>query len=162
MQVDTALSTISSLATWHFEPQHLATKKLPPDIAFQFLGSSVLPQPPRKLNEAGHAEQSDSYRPAANSPSSLAASLTIGTSPIAKAPLRPSTSATSAIEMRISSATRRGVEAVTVNIVLLQPLIALIAGILILVVPRLLNYIVAIYLIIVGLAGLLPHAHLLR
>jgi Protein of unknown function (DUF3096) len=45
----------------------------------------------------------------------------------------------------------------TVNIVLLQPLIALIAGILILLVPRLLNYIVAIYLIIIGLAGLLPH-----
>lgn len=34
------------------------------------------------------------------------------------------------------------------------PLIALIAGILILVVPRLLNYIVAIYLIVVGLLGL--------
>ena len=33
------------------------------------------------------------------------------------------------------------------------PLIALIAGILILVVPRLLNYIVAIYLIIIGLLG---------
>jgi hypothetical protein len=45
----------------------------------------------------------------------------------------------------------------TINIVLLQPLIALIAGILILLVPRLLNYIVAIYLIIIGLAGLLPH-----
>jgi DUF3096 family protein len=45
----------------------------------------------------------------------------------------------------------------TVNIILLQPLIALIAGILILLVPRLLNYIVAIYLIIIGLAGLLPH-----
>jgi len=45
----------------------------------------------------------------------------------------------------------------TVNILLLQPLIALIAGILILLVPRLLNYIVAVYLIIVGLAGLLPH-----
>ena len=44
-----------------------------------------------------------------------------------------------------------------VNIVLLQPLIALIAGILILLVPRLLNYIVAIYLILIGLAGLLPH-----
>ena len=37
----------------------------------------------------------------------------------------------------------------------IQPLIALIAGILILVAPRLLNYIVAIYLIIVGLTGLL-------
>lgn len=36
----------------------------------------------------------------------------------------------------------------------LQPVIALIAGILILVVPRLLNYIVAIYLILVGIIGL--------
>jgi DUF3096 family protein len=34
------------------------------------------------------------------------------------------------------------------------PLVALVAGILILVVPRLLNYIVAIYLIIIGLMGL--------
>ena len=34
------------------------------------------------------------------------------------------------------------------------PLIALIAGILILIVPRLLNYIVALYLIIIGLLGL--------
>ncbi len=38
------------------------------------------------------------------------------------------------------------------------PIIALIAGVLILVMPRLLNYIVAIYLIIVGLLGLFgPH-----
>jgi hypothetical protein len=36
----------------------------------------------------------------------------------------------------------------------LGPLLSLIAGILILVVPRLLNYIVAIYLILVGLVGL--------
>ena len=35
----------------------------------------------------------------------------------------------------------------------LSPLISLIAGILILVVPRLLNFIVAIYLIIIGLVG---------
>ena len=35
------------------------------------------------------------------------------------------------------------------------PLIALIAGLLILVMPRLLNYIVALYLIIIGLLGLL-------
>ena len=34
------------------------------------------------------------------------------------------------------------------------PLISLIAGILILVVPRLLNFIVAIYLILIGLLGL--------
>jgi hypothetical protein len=40
--------------------------------------------------------------------------------------------------------------------VALQPLIALIAGILILLSPRLLNYIVAIYLIVVGVIGLLP------
>ena len=38
----------------------------------------------------------------------------------------------------------------------LTPLISLIAGILILIVPRLLNYIVAIYLIIIGLVGLFP------
>lgn len=37
-------------------------------------------------------------------------------------------------------------------------LIALIAGILILIQPRLLNYIVAIYLIIVGVLGLTHHA----
>jgi hypothetical protein len=43
-----------------------------------------------------------------------------------------------------------------VNVVL-QPLVALIAGILILLIPRLLNFIVAIYLIIIGLVGLLPH-----
>lgn len=36
----------------------------------------------------------------------------------------------------------------------LIPVLSLIAGILILVVPRLLNYVVAIYLILAGLAGL--------
>jgi len=34
------------------------------------------------------------------------------------------------------------------------PLVSLLAGILILVMPRLLNYIVAIYLIVIGLIGL--------
>jgi hypothetical protein len=49
----------------------------------------------------------------------------------------------------------------TMNIhIALQPLIALIAGILILIMPRLLNYVVAIYLIIIGLIGLLPLLHL--
>lgn len=43
----------------------------------------------------------------------------------------------------------------TINIVSLQPIIALIAGILILLVPRLLNYIVAVYLIVIGIMGLL-------
>ena len=37
------------------------------------------------------------------------------------------------------------------------PLVALIAGVLILIMPRLLNFIVAIYLIIVGITGLWPH-----
>ena len=37
----------------------------------------------------------------------------------------------------------------------LAPIVALLAGILILVMPRLLNYIVAIYLILTGLLGLL-------
>ena len=45
----------------------------------------------------------------------------------------------------------------TIDIVALQPLIALIAGILILLVPRILNYIVAIYLIIIGIVGLWSH-----
>ncbi|MER0238839.1 DUF3096 domain-containing protein [Fulvimarina sp. MAC8] len=38
----------------------------------------------------------------------------------------------------------------------LQPLVALIAGVLILIMPRLLSYIVALYLIFVGLTGLFP------
>jgi hypothetical protein len=42
----------------------------------------------------------------------------------------------------------------------LGPLMALIAGILILVMPRLLNFIVAIYLIVIGLVGLFG-SHLL-
>jgi Protein of unknown function (DUF3096) len=41
-----------------------------------------------------------------------------------------------------------------VGIAHLQPVVALVAGIFILVVPRLLNYIVAGYLILIGLLGL--------
>ena len=37
----------------------------------------------------------------------------------------------------------------------LQPLVSLVAGILILVMPKLLNYIVAVYLIVIGVLGLL-------
>jgi hypothetical protein len=36
----------------------------------------------------------------------------------------------------------------------IQPIVALLAGVLILLMPRLLNYIVAIYLIVVGITGL--------
>ncbi|HLA20131.1 MAG TPA: DUF3096 domain-containing protein [Pseudolabrys sp.] len=41
-----------------------------------------------------------------------------------------------------------------IGIAHLQPVVALVAGILILVIPRLLNIIVAIYLILVGVLGL--------
>jgi hypothetical protein len=43
------------------------------------------------------------------------------------------------------------------DIVSIQPLIALVFGILILILPRILNYLVAIYLILIGLMGLWPH-----
>ena len=44
--------------------------------------------------------------------------------------------------------------AVTIRFTTFSPFIALLAGILILLMPRLLNYIVAIYLILVGLIGI--------
>jgi hypothetical protein len=44
-----------------------------------------------------------------------------------------------------------------IDIITIQPIIALVFGILILVLPRILNYLVAIYLILVGLVGLFPH-----
>lgn len=44
-----------------------------------------------------------------------------------------------------------------IDVVTLQPLAALIFEILILVIPRLLNYLIAIYLIVIGLTGLWPH-----
>jgi hypothetical protein len=42
----------------------------------------------------------------------------------------------------------------TISIMQLQPIVSLIAGILILIMPHLLNYIVAIFLIISGILGL--------
>ena len=39
----------------------------------------------------------------------------------------------------------------------LQPIVALIAGIVILIFPRILNYVVALYLIVIGLLGLFPN-----
>jgi Protein of unknown function (DUF3096) len=42
----------------------------------------------------------------------------------------------------------------TLTVAHLSPLVSLIAGILILLMPRLLNYIVAFYLIFIGLVGL--------
>jgi hypothetical protein len=51
-----------------------------------------------------------------------------------------------------------------IDIVAIQPLIALIFGILILILPRILNYLVALYLILIGLMGLWPHlfSHIAR
>jgi Protein of unknown function (DUF3096) len=45
----------------------------------------------------------------------------------------------------------------TLNAMMLQPIVSLIAGVLILLVPRILNLVVAIYLIFVGVMGLWPH-----
>ncbi len=45
----------------------------------------------------------------------------------------------------------------TIDIVILPPLLALLAGVAILIWPRLLNYIVAFYLILVGVVGLVGH-----
>jgi hypothetical protein len=44
----------------------------------------------------------------------------------------------------------------------LGPLISLIAGVLILIMPRLLNYIVAVYLIAIGIIGLFGPIHIAR
>ena len=50
----------------------------------------------------------------------------------------------------------------TITIAHIQPLVALIAGILILIIPRLLNYIVALYLIMVGIIGLNGIYHFIK
>jgi hypothetical protein len=50
----------------------------------------------------------------------------------------------------------------TLTVAHVTPLVALIAGILILIMPRLLNYIVAIYLILVGVIGLNSIHHFIR
>ena len=56
------------------------------------------------------------------------------------------------IALPLLAQTRGGV--VTIHYALAGPFIALIAGILILIVPRILNYVVAIYLILIGLIGI--------
>lgn len=44
-----------------------------------------------------------------------------------------------------------------ISLNMIEPLVALLAGILILVQPRLASYLIAIYLIVVGVLGLLPY-----
>ena len=50
----------------------------------------------------------------------------------------------------------------TITTAHITPLVALVGGILILLIPRLLNYIVAIYLILVGLMGINSIHHFIR
>ena len=42
----------------------------------------------------------------------------------------------------------------TISIGHLQPIVSIIAGVLILLVPRILNYVIAVYLILIGILGL--------
>jgi Protein of unknown function (DUF3096) len=55
---------------------------------------------------------------------------------------------------RAAGATLRRKNNMNLTVVSIGPVVALVAGILILIMPRLLNYIVAIYLIIIGVLGL--------
>jgi hypothetical protein len=59
--------------------------------------------------------------------------------------------------VRCNTQTPTAGEPMHIDIIMIQPLIALLFGILILILPRLLNYLIAIYLIFIGLVGLFPH-----
>jgi hypothetical protein len=50
-----------------------------------------------------------------------------------------------------------GDSSMTISLIVLQPLVALIAGLLILLIPRVVHVIVGIYLVAIGALGLLPH-----
>jgi hypothetical protein len=64
--------------------------------------------------------------------------------------------------VQTSSVAARKEFEMTITIAHIQPLIALVAGVLILLVPRLLNYVVALYLIVVGLVGLNAIHHFIK
>ena len=66
--------------------------------------------------------------------------------------MRPGTGFT-----RCNQRTQSGEAPMHLDIITIQPLVALLFGILILILPRLLNYLIAIYLIFIGLVGLFPH-----
>jgi hypothetical protein len=61
-------------------------------------------------------------------------------------------------QARRAGGDKQGACAMIADILNFQPLIALLAGLMILLVPRALNYVVAFYLILVGIAGMWPHA----
>jgi threonine/homoserine efflux transporter RhtA len=76
---------------------------------------------------------------------------------------RPCTTAGASASQRASQRQNGKNQEKTMNITLsLAPLVSLLAGILILIVPRLLNYIVALYLIIIGVIGLTGDIHILK
>jgi hypothetical protein len=66
--------------------------------------------------------------------------------------LRGTVTATTPFHYRIEQGTT-----MVIGIAHLQPIVALVAGILILIIPRLLNIIVAVYLIFIGVIGLFPN-----
>jgi len=55
----------------------------------------------------------------------------------------------------LEASRQRAERSMQIDLIAIQPIVALIAGILILIIPRLLNFIVAIYLIFIGVMGLL-------
>jgi Protein of unknown function (DUF3096) len=86
------------------------------------------------------------------------AAAAIGASIVRKAAPRSETARlwiTGAAAAFAYNAIRRS-RAMTIHITAIQPLVALLAGILILLVPRILNYVIAIYLIFIGVIGLWP------
>jgi hypothetical protein len=62
----------------------------------------------------------------------------------------------------IATASQFGDQAMLITSSSISPAVAIIAGILILIMPRLLNYIVALYLIFVGVMGLNAVHHFIR
>jgi hypothetical protein len=62
----------------------------------------------------------------------------------------------SAASGNLPRAAHRQGTSMTITLAHVAPLVALLAGILILIMPRLLNFIVAIYLIFIGVTGLWP------
>jgi DUF3096 family protein len=71
----------------------------------------------------------------------------------------PALASTCAIARKINPASR---QIMVITATEISPIVALIAGVLILIVPRLLNIIVAIYLIVEGLVGLNAIHHFFR
>jgi len=66
-------------------------------------------------------------------------------------PAQPDCNPASAL--RVGAREKKGID-MNLTVVHIGPLVSLIAGILILIMPRLLNYIIALYLIVIGLLGL--------